>query len=158
RIPTSPWRSRWAGSASSWRLPWSPVCWPRCCLPAELPAPPRLPVWRRCRRAMRLSYPGPGTCRDQGGDHVSRSGAGSAVWLLSPAPARWFSRVLPVVCLTALSVLLGGCGYESVSAASVQRSGRDGLATQGIEPRSVSCPEGLTASVGERVVCEVDLW
>jgi len=40
----------------------------------------------------------------------------------------------------------------------VQQSVRDGLATQGIEPRSVSCPEGLTASVGERVVCEVDLW
>lgn len=59
----------------------------------------------------------------------------------------------------ALSVLvLSACGSGTVGADSVQQSVRDGLATQGIEARSVSCPEGVGASVGHSVVCTVELW
>lgn len=54
--------------------------------------------------------------------------------------------------------LLAGCGGSSVSANAVQQSVRDGLAAQGIEARSVSCPEGVEARIGATVVCQVELW
>lgn len=60
--------------------------------------------------------------------------------------------------LALCALVLSGCGAGTVSAESVQQSVRDGLATQGIEPRSVSCPEGVEASVGQHVVCTVELW
>ncbi len=60
--------------------------------------------------------------------------------------------------VAAMVLTLTGCGSGTVSADSVQQSVRDGLASQGIEPRSVSCPEGVEASVGESVVCTVELW
>lgn len=54
--------------------------------------------------------------------------------------------------------LLTGCGGSAVSAGAVQQSVRDGLAGQGVEIRSVSCPEGVEARVGATVVCQVELW
>lgn len=62
------------------------------------------------------------------------------------------------VVLAASALVLSGCGGGTVGADSVQQSVRDGLAGQGIDPRSVSCPDGVEASVGESVVCGVELW
>lgn len=67
--------------------------------------------------------------------------------------------VVAVLGPLAAAVLLAGCsGNPQVSAGAVQQSVRDGLASQGIEPQSVSCPEGVPARVGATVVCEVALW
>ena len=55
-------------------------------------------------------------------------------------------------------LLLAGCAGGEVSAADVQQSVRDGLATKGVEVRSVSCPEGISSDIGSTVVCKVDLW
>lgn len=63
-----------------------------------------------------------------------------------------------VICGLIAAVLLGGCAGGEVSAADVQQSVRDGLATQGIEVQSVTCPHGVDSTVGTVVVCSVQLW
>lgn len=60
--------------------------------------------------------------------------------------------------VAATALLLSGCAGGEVSAAAVQQSVRDGLAGQGVEVRSVSCPTGVDSRVGSVVVCAVDLW
>jgi len=57
-----------------------------------------------------------------------------------------------------VALLLGGCAGGEVSAADVQQSVRDGLASQGIEVQSVTCPAGVDSTVGTTVVCTVELW
>ncbi|MCK0112817.1 DUF4333 domain-containing protein [Ornithinimicrobium sp. F0845] len=59
--------------------------------------------------------------------------------------------------VAAAALLLGGCAGGEVSAADVQQSVRDGLATQGIEVQSVTCPTGVEATVGTVAVCTVEL-
>lgn len=66
-------------------------------------------------------------------------------------------RAVGVVVAAAMLVLTGCAGGE-VSAADVQQSVRDGLATKGVEVRSVSCPAGVASEVGATVVCKVELW
>lgn len=60
--------------------------------------------------------------------------------------------------VAAAALLLSGCAGGEVSAAAVQQSVRDGLAGQGVEVRSVSCPAGVDSRVGSVVVCAVELW
>jgi type IV pilus biogenesis protein CpaD/CtpE len=61
------------------------------------------------------------------------------------------------VVLSAVAVgLLSGCAAREVSATAVEQSVRDGMATQGVELRSVSCPQGVAAEVDATVVCDVD--
>ena len=67
-------------------------------------------------------------------------------------------RFATVAALTATVAVLSGCGAKEVSASAVEQSVRDGLATQGVEVQSVSCPSGVTADLGATVVCAVELW
>ena len=60
--------------------------------------------------------------------------------------------------LTVAVVLLSGCGAKEVSASAVEQSVRDGMATQGVEVQSVSCPSGVTADLGATIVCAVEFW
>lgn len=60
--------------------------------------------------------------------------------------------------VAAVALLLGGCAGGEVSAADVQQSVRDGLASQGIEVQGVTCPSGIDSTIGTTVVCDVQLW
>lgn len=60
--------------------------------------------------------------------------------------------------LIAAIAVLSGCGAKEVSASAVEQSVRDGMATQGVEVQSVSCPSGVAADVDATVVCQVEFW
>lgn len=67
-------------------------------------------------------------------------------------------RFQTVAVLAVALALLTGCGAKELSASAVEQSVRDGMATQGVELQSVSCPTGVAAEVDATVVCAVQLW
>ena len=69
------------------------------------------------------------------------------------------ARGLATLALCAAATgMVSGCAERQVSALAVEQSVRDGMASKGVELRSVSCPEGLEAQVDATVICEVDFW
>lgn len=68
------------------------------------------------------------------------------------ARSRGFRMVAAVAAAVALC---SGCGAKELSASAVEQSVRDGMATKGVEVRSVSCPAGVAAEVDATVVCDV---
>lgn len=69
------------------------------------------------------------------------------------------ARGLATLALCAAATgMLSGCAERQVSAVAIEQSVRDGMATKGVELRSVGCPEGLEAKVDATVVCDVEFW
>ena len=64
-----------------------------------------------------------------------------------------------VAALAAMGLGVAGCSSAppTLTAAELQESVTARMAEDRQEPRSVSCPEGLTGEVGREVRCEVDL-
>lgn len=62
-------------------------------------------------------------------------------------------------CLLAVVLTLSACSRGGeVPAGDLQQSVRDGLATEGVELRSVTCPSGVASRLGASVVCQVEFW
>ncbi|QDO90130.1 DUF4333 domain-containing protein [Ornithinimicrobium ciconiae] len=60
--------------------------------------------------------------------------------------------------LLAVVLTLAACSRGEVPAGDLQQSVRDGLATEGVELRSVTCPSGVASQLGASVVCQVEFW